>query len=313
MKTIKYLTLTLIGLFVLTVSCKDDKELVPVWETGVNGEGEVVSTAQDFKRGDNAVVLDFELKWISVDSKVTVTKMEVFITWNEGYTDIDGNPAVANHGTVLIESIEGGGVPANRVPVGFSLSQPDLLALYDGVTYDYKDGIDDNPIDVFGDPVNPGRDATNTFVAEDQFTVTWQFTGADGRVFSAWSPSVCTEFPGSNCQIDFGVVCAEEITDPGANGGVYELNLVDSFGDGWDGAFITVTEDGTSTDYTATGFGTLHVVNVAPTAVSLTFSYTAGAFESEHTFTIKSPKGNIIASGGPAPTPGAIKLNLCNE
>ncbi|MCB0492782.1 MAG: hypothetical protein KDC93_10235 [Cyclobacteriaceae bacterium] len=313
MKTIKYLVMTLIGVFALTVSCTDDKVLVPVWETGINGEGTITGTATDFKRGDGSIVLDFDLKWISVDSKETVTKMEVFITFTEDYVDNDGNPAVADHGTKLLQTFEGGAVPANRAPVAFSLSQADVYALYNGTTYDYKDGVDGNAIDVFGSPINTGRDATNIFVAEDKFKLTWQFTASDGRVFRAWSPSVCTEFPGSNCEVAFGVVCAEEITDPGANGGVYELNLVDSFGDGWDGAFLTVTEDGVSTDYTATGTGTLHIVNVAPTAVSLTFTYTAGSFESEHSFTIKSPKGNIIASGGPAPTVGPVKLNLCNE
>jgi len=314
MKTIKYLVMTLIGVFALTVSCTDDKVLVPVWETGINGQGTITGTATDFKRGDGSIVLDFDLKWISVDSKETVTKMEVFLTFTEDYLDNDGNPAVADHGTKLVQTFEGGAVPANRTPVAFSLSQADVYALFNGTTYDYKDGVDGNAIDVFGSPVNPGRDATNIFVAEDKFKLTWQFTGADGRVFRAWSPSVCTEFPGSNCEIAFGVVCAEEITDPGANGGVYVLNLADSYGDGWNGAFLTVFIDGVGTDYgMAAGSAATYNVAVPPTATTLTFEFTGGAWDSEVTFTVTSPKGNVIVSAGPSPDDGPQKLNLCKE
>ncbi len=98
--------------------------------------------------------------------------------------------------------------------------------------------------------------------------------------------------------------------------GEYTLDLVDDFGDGWDGAFITVTIDGVSTDYTAEGDGTTHVVTVPAGTTTLTFTYTPGSFESEHTYTIDydALDGSDpleAAADGPAPAPGEIFLNIC--
>ncbi|EAQ99960.1 hypothetical protein [Maribacter sp. HTCC2170] len=95
--------------------------------------------------------------------------------------------------------------------------------------------------------------------------------------------------------------------------GDWIIEMVDSYGDGWDGAFITATINGTGTDYTATDFGTNHTVNVPQGSSSLIFTYTPGNFESEHSFTIKAPSGNIVSEQGPGPTAGEITLNLCNE
>ena len=314
MKTIKYLTLTLLGVFLLAVSCKDDKELIPVWESGINGEG-TVTGATDIKKGDGSVIMNFDLKWISVDGAASVTKIEVFLTFKENYQDVDNNPAVADHGTVPLMTFEGSAVPGNRTPVSFSLSQAEVLALYSGITYDYKDGVDGNAVDVFANPYNPER-STISFLETDKFTVTWQFTGSDGRVFKAWSPSVCTEFPDSNCQLDFGVVCASDITNPGANGGAWTIDMADSYGDGWQGGYISAKIDGAETKvFIPSGAGNAAlttVLNVPPTAVTLTFDWVKGNFDSEDSFKITSPKGNVVANVN-GPTAGPIKLNLCKE
>ena len=327
MKTIKYLILTLLGVFALAVSCSDDKELVPVWETGINGEGLMTGASSDFRKGDNSVKLDVGLKWISVDSKATATKIEVFLTFKENYVDIDGNPAVANHGTKLFKTFEGAAVPANREAVNFSVSQDDVYALFNGVTYDYKDGVDDNAIDVFAAPFNTDRNAVDKFLPEDKFQFTWQFTGDDGRVFKAWSPSTCTEFPESNCQLDFGVVCATEITDPGADGGAWTIDMTDVYGDGWQGfGHISVKVDGVETNvfipdkYEAppegsggVGIGALQtIINVPPGATTLTFTWVKGEFDEENTFKITSPRGNIVANVS-GPTEGLVKLDLCKD
>ena len=92
--------------------------------------------------------------------------------------------------------------------------------------------------------------------------------------------------------------------------GDYTLEILDSFGDGWDGAFITVDIDGTTTDYTTAGSGDTYVINVPDGTSSLTFSYTPGNFEGEHTYTLTAPTGEIAASDGPGPAPGDIVLNI---
>lgn len=304
-----------LAVLAFVTSCKDDKELVPVWESAINGEGTITSAAKDFKRGEPSIPLEVDLKWISVDGKASVSKIEVFVLFKENYTDSEGNPAVADHGGKegrLLTSFEGSAVPPNRSPVSFPITQADVYNLYQNITYDYGDGKGE--VSVFGDPVNPGRDGTNLFVPEDQLTVIWHFTSDDGRVFKAWSPSVCTEFPGSNCSIDFSVVCAEEISDPGANGGMYEIAMTDTYGDGWNDAAIRVIIDGIATDHTLlAGSSGTTTITVPPTATTLFFEFISGDWDSEVIFTIKSPKGNIIANAGPSPAPGPIKLNLCKE
>jgi len=94
--------------------------------------------------------------------------------------------------------------------------------------------------------------------------------------------------------------------------GDYILDFEDSFGDGWDGAFIRVTIDGVSTDFTAFGFGTIHTVNVPDGTETLEFDYISGNFEGEHSYTITAPSGIVLNADGPGPTPGAILFNTCN-
>jgi hypothetical protein len=217
MKTIKYLALALVGVFFLTVSCKDDKELVPVWESAVNGFAEVADGSEDnFVFGYPALGVTYDFQWISADSKNTVTKIDFYVLFNEPYKDADGNDAVAKHAGddgILLTSLEGGNVPANRVNSTLTVTQADVYNLYKDVTFDY-DGNGPNPaIAVFGaTPNNADRDAINRFVTDDVISIRWVLTTADGRVFgkvangTGWSPSVCTEVPGSNCELTWSVV-----------------------------------------------------------------------------------------------------------
>lgn len=217
MKKIKYLALTLVGIFFLAVSCKDDKDLVPVWESGVNGFAEVADGSEDnFVFGFPAIGVTYDFQWISADSKNTVTKIDFYVLFNEPYKDADGNDALAKHAGddgILLTSLEGGNVPANRTNATLTVTQADVYNLYKDAKFDY-DGEGGSPaIDVFGaTPNNTDRDATNRFVTDDVITVRWVLTTADGRVFgkvangTGWSPSVCTEVPGSNCELTWSVV-----------------------------------------------------------------------------------------------------------
>lgn len=212
MKKIKYLALTLVGIFFLAVSCKDDKDLVPVWESGVNGFAEVADGSEDnFVFGFPAIGVTYDFQWISADSKNTVTKIDFYVLFNEPYKDADGNDALAKHAGddgILLTSLEGGNVPANRTNTAITVTQADVYALYKDVTFDYGSGA----VSVFNAPVNPDRDVTNRFVEDDVISIRWVLTTADGRVFgkvangTGWSPSVCTEVPGSNCELTWSVV-----------------------------------------------------------------------------------------------------------
>ena len=94
--------------------------------------------------------------------------------------------------------------------------------------------------------------------------------------------------------------------------GVYTIEFEDSFGDGWDGAFITVTIDGMATDFTLeSGSSTATEVTVPEGTSTLTFSYTAGSFEEEHSYVIVDPFEGDAAIDGPNPTVGEIAIRVC--
>ena len=114
-------------------------------------------------------------------------------------------------------------------------------------------------------------------------------------------------------QIDFGVVCASAISEPA---GDWVFTLGDTYGDGWQGGFISVVVDGAEFAQVKIpnggGSAGAATVTVPPTATTLKFVWSDDDYDSECVFTIKSPKGNVVASVS-NPTAGDIKLNLCLE
>ncbi|PHR49086.1 MAG: hypothetical protein COA32_03290 [Fluviicola sp.] len=82
------------------------------------------------------------------------------------------------------------------------------------------------------------------------------------------------------------------------------LEMFDSWGDGWNGGFLTVTIDGSATNYSASGTGT--TVNIAYCdGQTLELDYTSGSFEGENTYTISNPSATLF-SDGPSPQTGLV-------
>jgi hypothetical protein len=319
MKQMRIFTLIVASAFVAVTSCKDESlVLVPEWETAVHANAEITSANTDFLYNDASAPLVFDLQWISIDQALTVTKMEVFVLFNENYIDSDGNPAVAAYGGTTGRSyqvIEGGAVPQNRTPISVSISQAALYTLYQDATFDYGNG----PVNVFTNPDNPNRDATHRFMWDDKMKVRWEYTTDDGRVFEKWGVSVCTEFPNSKCAIDFTVVCATSIPDPT---GTWVFDMVDTYGDGWQGGYISVLVDGVEADrifllsqYDPGGVPVSagqDTFTFPATGTTLSFAWSPDDYDSECQFTITSPSGNVVANIATPPA-GPIKLDLCLE
>lgn len=308
----KYILMPIV-LTLLVSACKDeDLVIVPEWGTAVHGRTVLSSgSATNFLSGDPGVDLSFELLWNSIDGENTVVKIEVFAFFNEAFIDKDGNPKTASHGGadgVSLLTLEGAAVPANKQTTSFSISQDDIYALYSTATFDYDEDGTSTP--VWNNPDKPDRNTSNLkFIDGDSFEITWKFTTDDGRVFDSWSPSVCTEFPGANCTVSWAVVCSQVISSPP---GDYVIAFTDTYGDGWNGAAIKVVVDGVGTDYTlANGSSGSTTVTVPAGSTSISFEFVSGDWDSEVLFTITSPRGNVIASGGPSPGEGVIRLNLC--
>jgi len=197
------------SVFLITFSaCKDDSlQIIPDWETAVNTFATRQATSSaSFVNGSPTVPIDLNFRWISIDGLNTVTKIEYYLLFNEGYVDVDNNPAVARHGGAggkLFKTVEGGAVPANRADVPVTVTQNDVFQLYKNNKFNYCGA----EVDVFSNTLKPGRTPASPFLAGDTFSLKWIVYTADGRKFDSWSPSVCNEFPGSNCNFSWGVVC----------------------------------------------------------------------------------------------------------
>jgi Secretion system C-terminal sorting domain len=87
---------------------------------------------------------------------------------------------------------------------------------------------------------------------------------------------------------------------------VYTLQLYDSYGDGWNGSFLTVTHLGNSTDYGMDDGDSIIYTFTATSNVPIGFSYTAGSFQNEVTYNILDPNGIVIFSDGPSPATGEV-------
>jgi len=74
------------------------------------------------------------------------------------------------------------------------------------------------------------------------------------------------------------------------------LDLVDSWGDGWNGGSIDVTVDGATANYTADGFGATYDIAVSSADAEVTLLYIAGLYANENSFTLSNCDGEVIAS-----------------
>jgi hypothetical protein len=216
MKHLRLYSVIAIVIAGIITSCKDeDIQLVPEWETGVHGFGRFATgSPTNFVYQNASTALNVDLRWVSIDGANTVTKIEVFVLFNEPYIDPDGNPVIANHGGTagkLLATYSDSAVPANRTNMTIPITQNSIYELYKTATFDYDKNSATAPTPVFTNPAVPGRSAASPFVKGDAFNIRWEFTTADGRKFTKWGVSVCTEYPGGNCAVAWGVICASNL------------------------------------------------------------------------------------------------------
>ncbi len=313
------------GLMLFSTACEDEA-LSPYVEplSGVHAYAKLTeSSPGSFLIGDLTNPIEMNIQWVSVDRELEVNQIEIYVLFNENYVDEDGNPLVAAHGGsqgLLFKTIDASGL-ANRENTLLTISQQDVFNLYQDATFDYDD--DGTAVSVFDNDFKPSRSTTNPFIDGDNFELRWELTTADGLLFDSWSPSICTEFNtyqaadgtpndgGFNCTVGWILECGQVINEPAQD---YTIALNDSYGDGWNGAAISVIVDGVATQYTLPdGLASTEVVTVPTGTTDLSFDFISGEFDSEVTYTITSGKGNVIAAAGPSPAVGPITLNLCSE
>ncbi len=213
----------------LLVGCRDES-LNPnkPWESGVHALGVFDGVAETAKAnfatnartfpltGQDAAKIDFKIRWVTLDNKLTVSKIVVKVDMIESYTDPDGNPKVASlgGGGKVVKTIDS---PApNRQWNNFSITPADVYNLYKDVTVKY-DKV--NAVKVFENPARPRPAgarlrgplvvAGKTISSADAFLVTWELTTTDGLVYKVWNEdSVCLDptpvsQANSNCRLNF--------------------------------------------------------------------------------------------------------------
>lgn len=114
---------------------------------------------------------------------------------------------------------------------------------------------------------------------------------------------------GTQLKYDLLRICAQ---DPSSIKGNWTLDMKDSYGDGWNGATVTVKYGNTETVYTiedgASGFET---ITIPDGTLSVKFFFASGDWDEEVTFEITAPNGIVVGSGGPTPAVGEINIDAC--
>ena len=87
----------------------------------------------------------------------------------------------------------------------------------------------------------------------------------------------------------------------------YTLDMEDTFGDGWDGAFVTVLINGSPIgDFTVNAGGSEIASISVCDGESIEIIYTAGNFEEEHLYTLYDTQGNSVFADGTDPSTGSV-------
>ncbi len=92
----------------------------------------------------------------------------------------------------------------------------------------------------------------------------------------------------------------------------YTLTLTDTWGDGWNGSFMTVNLNGNITNYVldetnGTTIGEEWIIPITANTgdnLSVTYNWNNGGFTNEQYWQLEDPNGSIIASDGPDPVDG---------
>lgn len=293
-----------VSLFLLTVSligCSSPDNVIYDVFDGVS-HGAVLRTLErtnvNFNLFDLNSTFDITVEAQDEENGALLSKVDVFVNFTDLTPGNDNTKA-----EVLVKSIpaasfttSANGLPSTRIVSTFT----ETLAALGLAPGEYNGG--------------------------DALTFRLELVLTNGRTFSAadGSGSLQGSYFSSPYSYAAGILCipASPIT------GTYVIDMVDNYGDGWQGSAVKVTIDGVATSYSipdlwSAGLGggvgdplytnAQETVVVPPGTASLTFEYVAGSYPGECEFTITNPSGFVGIAAGPAPVAGVLALNLCNE
>ena len=135
-------------------------------------------------------------------------------------------------------------------------------------------------------------------------------TLTDGRTFSNDDSTGTITGLFFNAPFFYGPVI--KCIPPAPVPGEYTIDLVDSYGDGWNGASIDIVIDGVESSFTLDdGSSGTETFTVPDGTAEFTLEFVSGSFDSEITYEITAPTGETAIADGPTPAVGTITLNIC--
>lgn len=157
--------------------------------------------------------------------------------------------------------------------------------------------------------------SSSQYTGGDALPVRLELVLIDGRVFS--SDDAAGTLQGSYFSSPFKYNTVIKCIPNSAVPGIYTISMVDSYGDGWNGASVDVTIDGTTTSYTIDdGATATHVVTIPAGASTMSFAYTNGSWDSEASYVITYTKldgtsQQTALTDGPSSAGGTKVLSVC--
>jgi hypothetical protein len=204
----------------LLMGCRDESlNPVPVWDPAVHGFGvfDIAATTKTALTADYAknfplkgqdaatATVPFKIRWVSLDNRLTTSKIDVYLEMIEYYQDADGNDKQVSLGNKIVKTIS---APAgNRQWNSFTVSGTEAYNLFKDATVKY-DKV--NAVKVFANPANK-RPTGQWFNGSEDFVITWVLTTTDGLVFKKFNEdSICADptdlsEASANCRLYFDV------------------------------------------------------------------------------------------------------------
>lgn len=271
---------------IFITACDDgDKIIDDILET--TQRGAVLRTievfGQDYDRFDTSSAFGFTIEEQDVEQGALLDKVDIFVNFVDNTTD---NGATASS-EVLVQTFNASDFTEG--PFGLPRA-----------TYESS----------FAEALSALGVVEGQFDGGDFILFRLQLSLTDGNTYSndTNTNALTGSFFASPFQYQRTIKCIPPAPVPGN----YELELADSFGDGWDGARIDATIDGVVTEYTFTsGSAAAFTVNVPDGTTEFFFTYVSGSFEGEHSYVITAPTGETAIEDGPGPVTGELVLNIC--
>jgi len=167
-----------------------------------------------------------------------------------------------------------------------------------------------------------GLDATK-HAPGDLFVFELRLNLTDGRVFGAADAAgiITGGYWASPYKYNTLLLCSPQAGD-------YSINMIDTYGDGWQGSNVTVTMDGVDTilampsyydgdPATRGSVGDAQWSNISETltipegTLEATWEFVDGSYPSEVEFEIFAPDGTSFGYFGPTPPIGLLPITLC--